>query len=165
MTDSCFVLKNKEESGAMKDQLKDVFQGYKSMFSSPACFFVPELMELYPHAKVLSVQDSNEAWYKSMQDSISVMEKWWYVPLMLPIVTKPVNNLFKQTWNVLHQYSGGKLRKENHSSDNHWMKEIVPKERLLEVCNFSHCLICSVQLIFGCSSLISSRDGVHCVNS
>ena len=65
MTDSRFVPKSKEESDAMKDQLKGVFQGYKSTFDIPGCFFVPELMELYPHAKVLlSVRDSGEVWYK-----------------------------------------------------------------------------------------------------
>ena len=65
MTDSHFVPKSKEESDAMKDQLKDVFQGYKSTFDIPGCFFVPELMELYPHAKVLlSMRDSGEVWYK-----------------------------------------------------------------------------------------------------
>ena len=166
MTDSRFVPKSKEESDVMKDQPKDIFRGYKSTFGSPACFFVPELMELYPHAKVLlSMRDSNGAWYKSVQDTISITAKWWYAPLTLPIVTKPVNDLLKQTWNVLHQYSGGKSRKENHSLHNHWIKEIVPKERLLEVCNFSYRLICSIQLIFGCNSLMSSKDGVRCVNS
>ena len=62
-------------------------------------------------------------------------------------------------------YSGGKSRKENHTLHNQWIKEIVPKERLLEVCNFSYRLVCSIQLIFGCGSLMSSRDGIRCANS
>ena len=166
MTDSRFVPKSKEESDAMKDQLKDVFRGYKSTFDNPACFFVPELMELYPHAKVLlSVRDSDEAWYKSVQDTISITAKWWYAPLTLPIVTKPVNDLLKQSRHVLRRYSGGKSRKENHSLHNHWIKEIVPKERLLEVCDFSYHLVYSMQLVFGCGSSMSSRDGVRYVNS
>ena len=166
ITGSCFVPKSKEESDAMKDQLKDIFRGYKSTFDTPACFFVPELMELYPHAKVLlSVRDSDEAWYKSMQDTILVTTKWWYMLLTSPIVAKPVNDLLKQSPAVLRRYSGGKPRKENHTLHNQWIKGIVPKERLLEVCKFSYCLLCLIQLMFGCGSLMSSRDGVRYVNS
>ena len=166
MTDSRFVPKSKEESDAMKDQLKDIFRGYKSTFDTPTCYLVPELMELYPHAKVLlSVRDSDEAWYKSVQDTISITAKWWYAPLTLPIVTKPVNDLLKQSRNVLHQYSGGKPRKENHTLHNQWAKEVVPKERLLEVCKLSYRLEYSIQLMFGCGSLMSSKDGVRYVNS
>ena len=166
MTDSRFVPKSKEESDAMKDQLKNVFRGYKSTFDNPACYFVPELMELYPHAKVLlSVRDSDEAWYKSVQDTISITAKWWYMLLTLPTVAKPVNDLLKQSPAVLRRYSGGKPRKENHTLHNQWIKEIVPKERLLGVCKFSYCLVCLIQLMFGCGSLMSSKDGVRCVNS
>ena len=142
ITGSRFVPKSKEESDAMKDQLKDVFRGYKSTFDTPACYFVPELMELYPHARVvLSVRDSDEAWYKSVQDAILVTTKWWYMLLTLPIVAKPVNDLLKV---MLRRYSGGKPRKENHTLHNQWIKEIVPKERLLEVCNFLYRLVYSI---------------------
>ena len=119
----------------MKDQLKEVFRGYKSMFDNPACLFVPELMELYPHAKVvLSVRDNDEAWYKSVRDSISVVGKRWYELLVLPMGIRPIFDLAKLCFNVLKQYSEGKLRKENHSLHNQWIREIVPKEKLLEVC-------------------------------
>ena len=166
MTDSRFVPKSKEESDAMKDQLKDVFRGYKSTFDIPACFFVPELMELYPHAKVLlSVRDSDEVWYKSVRDTLSVMRKRWFVLLTFPITKNSVDGLFKRSGDVLRRYSGGKSRKENHSLHNQWIKEIVPKERLLEVCNFSYRLEYLIQLMFGCGSLMSSRDGVRYVNS
>ena len=139
---SRFAPKSKEESDAMKDQLKDLFRGYKSTFDAPGCLFIPELMELYPHAKVLlSVRDSDEAWYKSVQDAILVTTKWWYMLLTLPIVAKPVNDLLKV---MLRRYSGGKPRKENHTLHNQWIKEIVPKERLLEVCNFLYRLVCSI---------------------
>ena len=142
MTDSRFVPKSKEESDAMKDQLKDLFRGYKSTLDAPACLFVPELMELYPHAKVLlSVRDSDEAWYKSVQDTISVVLKWWYVLLTSPMGIKPILELGKQCFNVIDQYSRGKSRKENHSLHNRWIREIVPKENLLEVCTFPYRLV------------------------
>ena len=130
MTGGSCAPKSREESDAVKDQLKDIFRGYKSTLDTPACLFVPELMELYPRAKVLlSVRDSDEAWYKSVQDAILVTTKWWYKLLTLPIVAKPVNDLLKV---MLRRYSGGKPRKENHTLHNQWIKEIVPKERLLE---------------------------------
>ena len=142
MTDSRFVPKSKEESDAMKDRLKDIFRGYKSTFDTPACLFVPELMELYPHAKVLlSVRGSDEAWYESVQDNISVVLKWWYALLTLPMGLKPILDLEGQCFNVIDQYSQGKSTKENHSLHNQWIREIVPKENLLEVCTFPYRLV------------------------
>ena len=138
ITGSRFAPKSKEESDTMKDQLKDIYRGYKSTFDNPSCHFVPELIELYPHAKVLlSVRDSDEVWYKSMQDTIPVMTKWWYVLLTLPIGLKPIVDLGGQCNDVIERHSQGKSRKENHSLHNQWIREIVPKERLLEACIFS----------------------------
>ena len=138
ITGSRFAPKSKEESDTMKDQLKDIYRGYKSTFDNPSCHFVPELMELYPHAKVLlSVRDSDEVWYKSMQDTIPVMTKWWYVLLTLPIGLKPIVDLGGQCNDVIERHSQGKSKKENHSLHNQWIREIVPKERLLEVRIFS----------------------------
>ena len=131
---SRFVPQNKEESDAMKDELKNIFRGYKSTFDAPACHFVPELVELYPHAKVLlSVRDSDEAWFKSVQDTIRVTTKQWYRILTLPTGWGPITNLAKQSSEVTQRHSGGKVRKENHSLHNQWIREIVPKEKLLEV--------------------------------
>ena len=138
ITGSRFAPKSKEESDAMKDQLRDIYRGYKSVFDNPSCHFVPELMELYPHAVVLlSVRDSDEVWYKSMQDTISVITKWWYVLLTLPIGRKRIVDLGWKCNDVIERHSQGKSRKENHSLHNQWIREIVPKERLLQVCIFS----------------------------
>ena len=134
ITGSRFSPKSKEESDAMKDELKNIFRGYKSTLDTPACHFVPELMELYPHAKVLlSVRDSDETWYKSVQDTVKIAEKRWYKWLTLPTGAKPINDLVKQCSNVLEQHSEGKSRKENHSLHNQWIREIVPNDKLLEV--------------------------------
>ena len=132
---SRFAPKSKEESDAMKDQLKDLFRGYKSTLDAPGCLFIPELMELYPHAKVLlSVRDSDEAWYKSVQDNLFVMGKWWYMLLTFPMGLKPVLELGGQCFNVIERHSQGNSGKESHSLHNQWIREIVPKENLLEVC-------------------------------
>ena len=99
MTEGSRVPKRKEELDEVKDQLKDIFRGFKSTLDTPACFFVPELIEFYPRVKVLlSVQDSDEAWYKSVQDTISVTTKWWYTLLTLPVISKSVNDLAKMCW-------------------------------------------------------------------
>ena len=138
MSGSHFTPKNKEESDAMKDQLRDIYRGYKSTFDNPSCHFVPELMELYPHAKVLlSIRDHDETWYKSVQDTnIEIGKKRWYGFFMLPMGLKTVADLVGQCCNVMERYSQGKPRKENHSLHNQWIREIVPKEKLLEVCTF-----------------------------
>ena len=134
ITGSRFAPKSREESDAMKDELKNIFRGYKSTFDAPACHFVPELMELYPHAKVLlSVRDSDETWYKSVQDTVKIVEKHWYRLLTLPMGSRPITDLVEQCNNVLGRHSEGKSRKENHSQHNQWIREIVPKDKLFEV--------------------------------
>ena len=136
ITGSRFAPKSKKESDAMKDHLKDIYRGYKCTLDNPSCNFVPELMDLYPHAKVLlSVRDSDEAWYKSVQDTnIEIGKKWWFRFLMFPIGFKSIADLARQCCNVIARYSQGKSRKKNHSLHNQWIREIVPRERLLEVC-------------------------------
>src|SRR5438034_989271 len=48
----------------------DLFTGFNSVVDWPACDFYPELLALWPDAKViLHVRDS-EAWYTSMQNTI-----------------------------------------------------------------------------------------------
>ena len=136
ITGSRFAPKSKKESDAMKDHLKDIYWGYKCTLDNPSCNFVPELMEFYPHAKVLlSVRDSDETWYKSVQDTnIEIGKKWWFRFLMFPIGFKSIADLARQCCNVIARYSQGKSRKENHSLHNQWIREIVLRERLLEVC-------------------------------
>ena len=132
--------KSKEELDAMKDQLKDIYRGYKCTLDNPSCHFVPELMDLYPHAKVLlSVRDSDEAWYKSVQDTnIEIGKKLWFRFFILPMGSKLINivDLSAHCCNVIERFSQGKSRKENHSLHNQWIREIVPKGKLLEVCTF-----------------------------
>ena len=134
MAGSHSVPRGKEESEAIKYDLEDVFRGYKSTFDYPACFFVPEFMELYPRAKVvLSVRDSDDAWFKSVRDTLGIVNKGWYRLSTLTIGAKPINDLAKHCSDVLNQYSGGQSRKENHTLHNQWIREIVPREKLLEV--------------------------------
>ena len=129
MIGSHFTPKNKEESDATKDQLKDIFQDCKSTFDNPSSNFVPGLMELYPHAKVLlNVRDSYEAWYKSVQDmNIEIGKKRWYRVLMFPTGFKFLADLGGQCCNVMERYSQGNPRKENHNLHNQWIKQIIPK--------------------------------------
>ena len=79
------------------------------------------------------MRDSDETWYKSVQDTIKIAEKHWYRLLTLPMGTKPIVNLAGQCSNVLERHSEGKSRKENHSLHNQWIREIVPNDKLLEV--------------------------------
>ena len=165
MIGSHLTPKNKEESGATKDQLKDIFRDYKSTFDNPSCNFAPGLMELYPHAKVLlSVRDSDEAWYKSVQDTnIEIGKKRWYRVLMFPTGFKFLADFGGQCCNVMERYSQGKPRKENHNLHNQWIKQIVPKGKLHEVCTFYTDRCVRVKQFYG--SLMSSRDGVRYMNS
>lgn len=140
---SRFAPKSNEESDAMKDELRSIFRGYKSSLDSPACHFVPELMDLYPDAKVLlSVRDNDEVWWRSIQDTIGMMQKRWYQILTLPTRRGRIMQMEEQTIEARKQGTGGKSRAELHSMHNRMIRGIVPEEKLLEVCTsfFRHAL-------------------------
>jgi hypothetical protein len=50
--------------------LTEVLDGYEATVDWPGSFFYPELIELYPDAKVLLSVRDDEAWARSMQQTI-----------------------------------------------------------------------------------------------
>lgn len=134
---SRFAPKSKAESAAILDELREIFRGYKSSLDGPACHFVPELMELYPNAKVvLSVRDNDEVWYKSLMDTVGIQSYDWYWYLKMPTGTLGFTRLARTFFEAWKQGTGGQLRPELHSMHTQWVRKVVPKEKLLEVCTF-----------------------------
>lgn len=88
-----------------------VFQGFAGTMDVPGMLFVPELMELYPDAKVIcTVRDPN-AWAKSI-DATSQQSLAWYLRLVLfrlsPMRNSPLylDVLQAGRWGELYQQPG-----------------------------------------------------------
>lgn len=61
--------------------------GYAAVTDAPANGLIPELLELYPDAKVICTVRDVEAWVKSMEEVASAPTKWFLRGVLLPLPT------------------------------------------------------------------------------
>ncbi|KAI0473167.1 P-loop containing nucleoside triphosphate hydrolase protein [Xylariaceae sp. FL0804] len=76
------------EAGNRAETLKLVRKataGFVATADMPAMDFMPEMMELYPDAKVVLVRRDPVRWWKSMESVVSRTVPWWLGPVMAPI--------------------------------------------------------------------------------
>lgn len=116
--------------------IRQRLNGYAAVTDSPGCGLVPELLELYPDAKVICTVRGAQAWEKSMAGVASASTKWFLRAVLLPLPTMRhfvdyINGLRDQ-W--LYMY-GETEPPTRVSYDRHieWLKEIVPADRLVFV--------------------------------
>jgi hypothetical protein len=114
-------------------------KGYGATLDSPACEFIPELMEAFPEAKVvLTVRDSDEVWWKSYFTTVGVTcenQSFYRQKVYL------ISTLYKQAClgTELSSYwaqrycaeAGQRTSGLVHSRHNDYIKGIVPPEKLL----------------------------------
>ncbi|PYH71208.1 sulfotransferase family protein [Aspergillus vadensis CBS 113365] len=107
-------------------------EGYAAITDSPASLFAPELIGLYPEAKVIMTVRERDAWVKSMAQISSLVTMWFLrgilrYKLMRHFVT--YIELLQAQWDA--RYNG--------SRDNIWiydrhielLNEVVPADRLV----------------------------------
>lgn len=119
--------------------------GYVAITDAPGCQLLPELVELYPDAKVICTVRDPVAWEKSMSQVGSVTSLWFLKALLLPLsgmrhFTDYIWLLSRQ-WSIL--YMDGKRfdsAREVSEAINHgqtyakhmaWLEENVSAERLV----------------------------------
>lgn len=117
-------------------KLKGLMRGYRATVDSPGCDVYADLMQLYPSAKVvLSVRDSNEAWWKSFETSIGAQRTLRYRILTYPIrflrLQKFLFDAIMARWSSLLGASED-LGPAVHAAHNAQVRATVPRERLLE---------------------------------
>lgn len=111
-------------------------RGYRATVDSPACDVYADLMQLYPSAKViLSVRDSDEAWWKSFDGALGAILTLRYriltFPLRSPRAQLYLIDAVVARWTSLPGVSED-LGPAVHASHNAQVRATVPKERLLE---------------------------------
>ncbi|KAF2171525.1 hypothetical protein M409DRAFT_63761 [Zasmidium cellare ATCC 36951] len=131
-------MQSPEDKKVVMEGLKSLVNGYVATADSSMCQFVPELLELFPDAKVICTTRDPDAWAKSMgelastslQNMLALMLFW--VPC-LRLFPKWVRVLHEGRWGELYirpgeQANYGQVTWERHVS---WLQESVPKDRLV----------------------------------
>ncbi|KAJ9148973.1 hypothetical protein NKR23_g4719 [Pleurostoma richardsiae] len=120
--------------------LEILLQGpvYHGATDIPACLFVPELLKVYPEAKVICTVRDPEDWVRSIGNVADNSLQWILKILLLPLPTMRMfpaylHALENGRYNELLKCPGGQMRPVRESWDNHqeWLRKNVPKEKLV----------------------------------
>ncbi|TWU73466.1 hypothetical protein ED733_005083 [Metarhizium rileyi] len=123
---------------ASRDSLKSLIasrlDGFVATTDFPAISYVPELLELYPDAKVICTVRDAESWEKSMSVVANAASIRFMKILLLPMPSlryfPAYIDALKGQWYALY---GKKESISRHSCKRHmeWLREVVPAERLV----------------------------------
>ena len=123
-----------EEAKSRSDRIQRHMRGYVATVDSPGCDVYQDLMVLYPKAKViLSVRDSDEAWWKSFSNSLGAQGTRRYGWLVYPIPFLRCNAI------LFHAITKRWMRRAGtdvvgpaiHGAHNKDVQSNVPREKLL----------------------------------
>ncbi|KAF2490124.1 hypothetical protein BU16DRAFT_575558 [Lophium mytilinum] len=135
---------NTRDKAVRQKILAEIVSGYSAIVDGPGCFFVEDWVEMYPDAKVediasdfiLGMRKSPQAWLDSVMGSMGKV-----------FGKGPMYYLMNNLWDVqTFEKHGVHVRTTDfYLKHNDEIREIVPKERLLEfqaadgwapLCNF-----------------------------
>lgn len=84
MRDWCAMLDTSSDRAEFLSRLRRITAGYVAIADAPAYVLLPELLALYPDAKVVLVTRDRDAWYRSMEPIMkSVRIPMWGLELLL----------------------------------------------------------------------------------
>lgn len=124
----------KASRDATKALIASRLDGFAATTDYPAIAYIPELVELYPSAKVICTLRDPDAWEKSMLVLSNTTSKWFMKVLLFPMASLRYIPEYKDV--LVKQWYGQygetepptKLSYERHMA---WLKEVVPKDRLV----------------------------------
>ncbi|KAL7629210.1 hypothetical protein AAE478_000730 [Parahypoxylon ruwenzoriense] len=121
------------------DRISDITNGYAAITGAPGHCFVPELMRIYPDAKVIYTVRDPDAWDKSI-DAIATASLQWYLRFILfPVspmryFSRYLDTLAAGRWAELYDTSG---KPTMHVGVQVWerhierLREVVPADKLV----------------------------------
>ncbi|KAI1810195.1 P-loop containing nucleoside triphosphate hydrolase protein [Poronia punctata] len=128
-----------EDEKLIMGELDRLLDGYVAVTDTPACVFVPELMKLYPEAKVICTVRDPDAWAESY-DKTAGHARVWFLSLVL-MFNNPMRHwnawmaaMRAGRWGELFQSSRtGCSVKGTRVWEKHvaFLKEHVPPEKLI----------------------------------
>ncbi|KAI1414832.1 P-loop containing nucleoside triphosphate hydrolase protein [Hypoxylon sp. FL1857] len=132
-------IRSLEDEEFILGRISKLTDGYVAITSAPGHCFVPELMRIYPDAKVICTVRNPEAWDKSI-DAIATASLQWYVRFILfplsPMRYFPryLDTLAAGRWAELYNTPG---KPTMHVGTQVWerhiqhLKEVVPPDKLV----------------------------------
>lgn len=117
--------------------INDILSDYDAIADLPGCMFASQLIEAYPDAKVVLTTRRYEDWERSMQESIWVLFTWRLFEICRVLGVSqmaPLIRLLHALFGVHNgnQYGGYETRRA-YEQHNERVRELVGKERLLEI--------------------------------
>lgn len=115
---------------------EEVFGDYRATVDWPGCAFYGELMEAYPHARVLLPVRDPEEWYESARSTIHAVRRSAYSSAVAALAWK-LYPAFRVTDKAIWEGTfGGRFEDREHAISvferhNEEVKRSVPPERLL----------------------------------
>lgn len=116
------------------DLMASRLNGYAATTDAPASGLVPELIELYPDAKVICTVRDPKSWEESMKGISNAATMWFLrvVLFLLPALRYFVDyiNVLREAWIKLY---GEREPLTRLTYDRHiaWLKRTVPEDRLV----------------------------------
>ncbi|KAF9893394.1 hypothetical protein FE257_011826 [Aspergillus nanangensis] len=115
--------------------LHQILSGYAAIADAPGSQLIPELLELYPDAKVVCTVRDPDSWEKSLDNIRHVATLWFLGVVLLPLpgmrhFVTYIDCLEKQWVRLYGERAPTRLTYEKHIR---WLEEVVPPERLFFV--------------------------------
>ena len=108
--------------------------GYAAITDAPGSGLVPELMALYPTAKVICTVRDSVSWEKSVESITSAATMWFLRGVLFPLPSLhhfvDYINVLREIWMMLY---GEREPPTRVTYNRHiaWLKEVVPEDRLV----------------------------------
>ncbi len=71
-------IRSAEDEAFVMKELSQLMDGYVAVTDTPACVFVPELVKLYPDAKVICTVRDSDKWAESLDKTASNAQVWFF---------------------------------------------------------------------------------------
>jgi hypothetical protein len=119
------------KTGAMN--WEKLFSGFQAAVDAPTCFYVQELLQVYPDAKVILTVRVPESWYTSwttlLKTSRSLQWQWTLIPHISSV--RQYNKALLKKFGFHPFTLSQKELLHNFEVHNRMIQETVPAERLL----------------------------------
>ncbi|KAG2421324.1 hypothetical protein HFD88_005298 [Aspergillus terreus] len=147
---TCRRSPNPKDRAMVLPLIQQRLDGFVAIADAPGSQLVPELMQLYPDAKVICTVRDPDSWAKSMNQVHGYTSLWFLKVLLLPLPR--LRNFVDYLWLLTDQWgeryvdevrgdaivcrnaeaTGGiLLNEETYARHVAWLKDIVPAERLV----------------------------------
>ncbi len=108
--------------------------GYAATTDAPASGLIPELMALYPDAKVICTVRDPVAWVKSVEGITNAATMWFLRGVLLPLPSMryfvDYINVLRNSWVCLYG-EREPITRQTYERHIAWLKEVVPKDHLV----------------------------------